>query len=161
MNLPFSSETAKPYALAITAAGLGVCVFSSLQLSLGPNGLPFLLLALFTTASINRAAVQFPRVASYLPISRTFTFLAILLFDPAAAVLFALVDGLCSALQVTKKPLIVLFHGAANALPIFLTVAVYRYTLGNPSQRYDYKYFILLALMGAGAQIAHSKLLIG
>ncbi|MFY9611250.1 MAG: EAL domain-containing protein [Blastocatellia bacterium] len=165
MNLAVRSENLRPYALAITAAGVGVCIWSILKLSLGPNGLAFLLMALFTTASINRAGVQFPRVASYLPVSRTFIFLAILLFDPPAAVLLAFVDGLCSSLGVTKKPLIVLFHGAAQALPMVLTVSVIRFAVGavgDPSSPiYEYKYLLALGFIGAVEHFAHSKVLIG
>jgi diguanylate cyclase (GGDEF)-like protein/PAS domain S-box-containing protein len=165
MNLAPRSENVNPYALAITGAGVGVCILSILQLSLGSSGLPFLLLALFTTASIDRASVQFPRIASYVPVSRTFTFLAILLFEPAAAVLMAFVEGLCSSSRITKKPLIVLFHGAAKALPMFVTVAVIRFAIeaahDTSSPSYEYRYFIAFAVMGAVEQVAYSKILIG
>lgn len=165
MNLTVRSDTAKPYPLAIIAAGFGVCFLSILQLQLEQVGLPFLLLVLFTTVSINRASIQFPRLASYLPISRIFIFLAILLFDPGAAVLLAFVDGLCSSLSSTKKPLIVLFHGAAKVLPTFLTVYVIRFVIGTVGgispQSHSLGYLIAIALIGAVEQGAHSKLLIG
>src|SRR6185503_950382 len=156
-------DTAKPYPLAVSAAGVGLCCLSILFFRLEQVEWPFLLMALFTTVSINRASIQFPPVARWVPLSRMFTYLAILLFDPAATVLLAFADGICCSLRATKKPLIVLFHGAATVLPTVLIVYVFQFgigTIGDPSH-HSFGFLIAIALLGAVGHSAHSKLLVG
>ena len=156
-------DTAKPYPLAVSAAGVGLCCLSILFFRLEQVEWPFLLMALFTTVSINRASIQFPLIARRVPLSRIFTYLAILLFDPAATVLLAFADGICSSLRATKKPLIVVFHGAANVLPTVLIVYVFRFgigTIGDPAH-HSFGFLIAIALLGAVGHSAHSKLLVG
>ncbi|MFY9573211.1 MAG: EAL domain-containing protein [Blastocatellia bacterium] len=113
---------ARPYMRLIAVIGAEVVLLSLVTVSFSQLGLQFLLLALATIAIGSRNVVHFFRFDSSVSVSDIFIFLAILLFGGEAAVLLAAIEGFCSSLRITKKPLTMMFNSAGMAVSTFITV---------------------------------------
>jgi diguanylate cyclase (GGDEF)-like protein/PAS domain S-box-containing protein len=121
----------KPYMRLIIGAGAAAVFFSIVDLHLSTLGPPFLLLALVTISLGSRIVVRFFRFDSCISISDVFIFLALMLFDGEAAILLAALEGYCSSLRITKKPLTRAFNSAGMALSTFVTVWTLRLFFGS------------------------------
>jgi len=84
-----------------------------------------------TVVTSSRLAVQTPRVNTNVTVSDTFIFLAILLYGGPAAILLAVVEGLCSGFRISKRPITFLFNSAVMACSTFVTVSVLRLGFGD------------------------------
>ncbi|HEY0377469.1 MAG TPA: EAL domain-containing protein [Pyrinomonadaceae bacterium] len=115
--------------LTITAGG-AVCAFAAFRLDGGQMNLALLLLTSLAVLTSSRAAVRIPRVNANITVSDTLTFLTILLCGGEAAVLLAALEGICSGLRISRRPLTVLRNSAQTAVSTFLTVWVLRSVFG-------------------------------
>jgi diguanylate cyclase (GGDEF)-like protein/PAS domain S-box-containing protein len=115
----------------VVAIGAEVVLLSLYNLNPARLGLQFLLLALVTVAIGSRNVVHFFRFDSSVSVSDIFIFLAVLLFGGEPAVLLAALEGFCSSLRITKRPLTMLFNSGSMACSTFLTVWVLRFWFGS------------------------------
>lgn len=113
---------AHPYMWLIVAVGAPVCLFSAYHLPYHRLDLRFLLLALITVAVGSRIAVQIPRISGQVTVADTLIFLTLLLYGGEAAILLAALEGTCSSLRISKKPITILFNSGMLAFSTFLTV---------------------------------------
>jgi diguanylate cyclase (GGDEF)-like protein/PAS domain S-box-containing protein len=121
----------KPYMRLIVAIGAEVVLLSLFNLNPSQLGLQFALLALATVTIGSRNVVHFFRFDSSVSVSDIFIFLAVLLFGGEPAVLLAALEGFCSSLRITKRPLTMLFNSASMACSTFVTVWALRYWFGS------------------------------
>jgi diguanylate cyclase (GGDEF)-like protein/PAS domain S-box-containing protein len=129
---PTSRERlSKHYMRVVAVIGLALVLFSVRGAHLPDLGLRFLLLVVVTICLGSRIVVQFFRFDSYISISDVFIFLALLMFDGEAAILLAAMEGFCSSLRITKKPLTMAFNSAGMAISTFITVWTLRLFFGS------------------------------
>nr|MDQ5837079.1 hypothetical protein [Acidobacteriota bacterium] len=100
---------AKPYMWLVVAVGAPVCLFAAYNIPLARLDLRCLLLALVTAAVGSRIAVQIPRISGQVTVADTLIFLTLLLYGGEAAVLLAALEGVCSSLRISRKPITILF----------------------------------------------------
>lgn len=115
----------------IVAIGAEVELLSLFNLDPSQLGLQFVLLALVTVAIGSRNVVHFFRFDSSVSVSDIFIFLAVLLFGGEPAVILAAIEGFCSSLRITKRPLTMLFNSASMACSTFVTVWALRFWFGS------------------------------
>src|SRR5713101_3961892 len=118
------------YMWLVVGAGAVASLFALYWAPRSQLGLQFALLTLVTLAIGSRNVVNFSRFESAVSISDIFIFLAVLLFDGEAAVLLAALEGFCSSLRITKKPLTMLFNSASMACSTSVTVWALRFCFG-------------------------------
>ncbi len=118
------------YMWLIVASGATVLLFSVHRFPLARLDLPFLILSMMTVALSSTLAVRIPYVSGRITVSDTFIFLTMLLYGGEPAIMLAAVDGLCSSLQISRKPRTILFNSAVMAVSTFLTVWVLRLSFG-------------------------------
>ena len=121
----------KPYQWLIVSIGALIIFYAAFDLPIERIDLRFLLLATMTVITSWRVAVQIPRVNTNVTVSDTFIFLALLLYGGEAGILLAAVEGTCSGLRISRKPLTILFSAAVMACSTFLTVLVLRIYFGS------------------------------
>ena len=121
----------KPYQWLIVSIGALIIFYAAFDLPIERIDLRFLLLATMTVITSWRVAVQIPRVNTNVTVSDTFIFLALLLYGGEAGILLAAVEGTCSGLRISRKPLTILFSSAVMACSTFLTVLVLRVYFGS------------------------------
>src|SRR5262245_13254159 len=121
----------KPYMRLVVAVGAEIVLLSLYNLDPSQLGLQFILLALVTVGIGSRNVVHFFRFDSSVSVSDIFIFLAVLLFGAEPAVLLAALEGFCSSLRITKRPLTMLFNSASMACSTFVTVWALRFWFGS------------------------------
>lgn len=82
----------------------------------------FLILCCFALLG-SRITLQIPRFKSYISVSDTFIFLALLMYGGEAAVVLAAVEAFCSAWRFCNKKITILFNSAVMALSTTVVVA--------------------------------------
>ena len=120
----------KPYMWLVISTGAMACLFALYWAPRSQLGLQFALLTLVTLAIGSRNVVNFFRFESSVSISDIFIFLAVLLFDGEAAILLAALEGFCSSLRITKRPLTMLFNSASMAISTSVMVWTLRFCFG-------------------------------
>ncbi|MFL6284355.1 MAG: putative bifunctional diguanylate cyclase/phosphodiesterase [Pyrinomonadaceae bacterium] len=122
---------AAPYMWLVVACGAVVGVYS--VCALNPAVLDFrLLLLTFVTVLIGaRIAIQIPRISGQITVADTVIFLTLLVYGGEPAILLAALEGVCSSLRISRKPLTILFNSAMMAVSMFATVHVLRYCFGG------------------------------
>jgi diguanylate cyclase (GGDEF)-like protein len=120
-----------PYKWFVIFIGALVSCWALLNLQTAQIDLRLVLLVLMTVITSSRLAVQTPRVNTNVTVSDTFLFLAILLYGGPAAVLLAVVEGLCSGFRISKKPITFLFNSGVMACSTFVTVSVLQLAFGD------------------------------
>ena len=120
----------KPYMWLIVGVGAAVFLFSAYRLPVAQLDLRFLFLALITIGIGLTLTIQIPHLSSYISVSDTLIFLAMLLYGGEAAILLAAVVAICETLRFSKKPMTILFNSAVTACSTFLTVWTLRLCLG-------------------------------
>ena len=126
-----SRRLAKPLIWSLITLAAGVAGLSSERLSLAAIDVPFLLLALITINLGTRLAVKIPHVKGQVNLSAAFVFLALLLFDGAAAILLAVLAALCATLHFSRNALQLLFNSALAAISTCLLVGALRLCFGQ------------------------------
>ena len=121
----------QPYFRFITAAGACAALYSLYKLPLATFDLRFLVIAACTLTLGARVSIQIPRVSGFISVSDTFIFLSMLLFGGEAAVLLAVLDGLCTSLRLTRKRTTILFNAGAMAVSTFATATILRLLFGD------------------------------
>jgi diguanylate cyclase (GGDEF)-like protein/PAS domain S-box-containing protein len=113
------------------ACGAVVGVYS--VCALNPAVLDFrLLLLTFVTVLIGaRIAIQIPRISGQITVADTVIFLTLLVYGGEPAILLAALEGVCSSLRISRKPITILFNSAMMAVSMFATVHVLRYCFGG------------------------------
>lgn len=119
------------YKWFVVFLGALVSCWAAFHLQMTQIDMRFVLLVAMTVIISSRLAVQTPRVNTNVTVSDTFIFLAILLYGGPAAVLLALVEGLCSGFRISKKPITFLFNSAVMACSTFATVSVLHLAFGD------------------------------
>jgi diguanylate cyclase (GGDEF)-like protein len=146
-----ASRFTKPFMWVIIVLGAGACVYSAAHLPPTLLNLRFLTLAVITLGIGSRLSVRVPRVRGQITVSDTFLFLTLLLFDGEAAIVLAMLEGVCTSLRVSTKKLHHLFNSGGLALTYFLTVWVVRLCFGSPvvlvQQTYSEKLIMALCVM--------------
>jgi diguanylate cyclase (GGDEF)-like protein/PAS domain S-box-containing protein len=122
---------AGPYMWLVVACGAVVGVYS--VCALNPAVLDFrLLLLTFVTVLIGaRIAIQIPRISGQITVADTVIFLTLLVYGGEPAILLAALEGVCSSLRISRKPITILFNSAMMAVSMFATVHVLRYCFGG------------------------------
>jgi diguanylate cyclase (GGDEF)-like protein/PAS domain S-box-containing protein len=122
---------AAPYMWLVVACGAVVGVYS--VCALNPAVLDFrLLLLTFVTVLIGaRIAIQIPRISGQITVADTVIFLTLLVYGGEPAILLAALEGVCSSLRISRKPITILFNSAMMAVSMFATVHVLRYCFGG------------------------------
>lgn len=126
----------RPYKWSVVILGTFVCCWAGLNLPTPRIDVRFLLLGAMTIVISSRLAVQIPRVNTNITVSDTLIFLTILLYGGPSAVLLGAIEGLCSGLRISKKPITFLFNSGVMACSTFVTIAVLNLAFGdvrNPS----------------------------
>ncbi|MDT4966365.1 MAG: hypothetical protein QOJ64_1102 [Acidobacteriota bacterium] len=142
---------ANPFMWLIFGLGVPVCIVSAVHLPYDRLDLRFLLLAFLTVAVGSRIAVQIPRISGQVTVADTLVFLTLLLYGGEAAILLAALEGTCSTLRISKKPLTVLFNSGMLAFSTFLTVTTLRLCFGSIDDlvhgSYSPSFIVALCLM--------------
>jgi diguanylate cyclase (GGDEF)-like protein len=124
--------------------------------------LRFLLLAL-TVVITARIAVQIPSISYHITVSDTLIFLTLLLYGGNAAVLVATLDGICSAMRISKKPTTILFNASVMALSTFVTAGAvmlwFGPVLGIPPQSFSNTFIALISVMALVQYLTNSGLI--
>jgi diguanylate cyclase (GGDEF)-like protein/PAS domain S-box-containing protein len=122
---------AGPFMWLVVACGAVVGVYSACALN--PAVLDFrLLLLTFVTVLIGaRIAIQIPRISGQITVADTVIFLTLLVYGGEPAILLAALEGVCSSLRISRKPITILFNSAMMAVSMFATVHVLRYCFGG------------------------------
>src|SRR5918993_4096846 len=120
-----------PYKWFVVFIGALVSCWALLSFHTAQIDMRFVLLVVMTVITSSRLAVQTPRVNTNVTVSDTFIFLAILLYGGPAAVLLAVVEGLCSGFRISKKPITFLFNSAVMACSTFVTVSLLHLAFGD------------------------------
>jgi diguanylate cyclase (GGDEF)-like protein len=94
----------------------------------------FLLLALMTAAVSARVAIRIPHTNGSITVSDTLVFLTLIIYGGEAAVLLGVLDGVCSSLHISRKPLTIIFNGALMGFSTFITAWVLRFCLGAAAE---------------------------
>lgn len=153
---------AKPFMWLIVAVGAPVCLLSAYYLPLARLDLRFLLLALITVAIGSRIAIQIPRISGQITVADTLIFLTLLLYGGEAAVLLAAVEGTCSSLRISRKPITILFNAAMLAFSTFLTVWTLRLSFGSIEGllrgNYSANFIVAVCVMALVQYLANSSL---
>jgi diguanylate cyclase (GGDEF)-like protein/PAS domain S-box-containing protein len=114
----------KPYVWAVVLVGALICVNSFIHLPRLQLGISAATLALVTIFLVSRIVVKFYRFDSSVSVSDVFIFLALFLFGGETAILLGAAESLYSSIQITKKPLTMVFNAAAMACSTFTTAYV-------------------------------------
>jgi diguanylate cyclase (GGDEF)-like protein/PAS domain S-box-containing protein len=122
---------AGPYMWLVVACGAIVAAYSACAMN--PAVLDFrLLLLTFVTVLIGaRVAIQIPRISGQITVADTVIFLTLLVYGGEPAILLAALEGVCSSLRISRKPITILFNSAMMAVSMFATVHVLRYCFGG------------------------------
>jgi diguanylate cyclase (GGDEF)-like protein/PAS domain S-box-containing protein len=125
---------AGPYMWLVVACGAVVGVYSACALN--PAVLDFrLLLLTFVTVLIGaRVAIQIPRISGQITVADTVIFLTLLVYGGEPAILLAALEGACSSLRISRKPITILFNSAMLAVSMFVTVRVLHSCFGGAEQ---------------------------
>jgi signal transduction histidine kinase/ActR/RegA family two-component response regulator len=162
MNCPSRQRYAKPYMWSIIAVGLAISVLSVGLLPVARIDFCFLLLALTTIGIGSRIAIQIPRISGQITVADTLIFLTLLLYDGEAAILLAAVEGVCSSLRVSKKPITILFNLGVMSLSTFFTVWMLRLCFGAirdlPDGEYSSNLLLGVCVMALVQYIANTGL---
>jgi signal transduction histidine kinase/ActR/RegA family two-component response regulator len=118
---------------SVVVAGWLMILLSASRLPWRQFDLRFLVLAGMVFIS-SQAAVRIPRVSGRVTLGDTFLFLTILLYGGEAAVLMSALEGVCSTLQISRKPRTVLLNAAVLAMSTFFTATVLRVFFGSPTE---------------------------
>jgi len=122
---------AKLYMWSIVVFGSAITLFSLSHLPFSQLDVRFLILALLVVLS-SQMAVKIPRVSGRITVADTFIFLTMLLYGGYSAVFMSALEGVCTTLQISKRPRTILLNSAVLALSTFLTAAVLRLIFGSP-----------------------------
>ena len=133
-----------PYKWFVIIMGTTVSCWAMLNLRTSQIDLRLVLLVAMTVITSSRLAVQTPRVNTNVTVSDTFIFLAILIYGGPAAVLLAIVEGLCSGFRISKKPITFLFNSAVMACSTFITVFLLKAGFGNFASHIHSRSIVLL-----------------
>jgi len=125
-------QLARLYMWSVVVAGWLMILLSASRLPWRQFDLRFLVLAGMVFIS-SQAAVRIPRVSGRVTLGDTFLFLTILLYGGEAAVLMSALEGVCSTLQISRKPRTVLLNAAVLAMSTFFTATVLRVFFGSPT----------------------------
>ncbi len=111
-------------------------------------------LAAFTIGICSRISIQIPRFKSYIAVSDTFIFLALLLYGGEVAIILASLEAFCQAWRVCKKKITVFFNAGVMGLSTAILVATLHFSglladleYKGENQAWD-KFVIALAIMG-------------
>ncbi len=120
----------------------------------------FILLFAFTIGS-SRISIQIPRFKSYIAVSDTFIFLALLLYGGEVAIVFAAVESFCSAWRVCKRKFTVFFNAGVMGFCTAATVGFLYFSDYLPQLQYrgkgqDWNSFIVALTIMAFSQFALS-----
>jgi diguanylate cyclase (GGDEF)-like protein/PAS domain S-box-containing protein len=122
---------AGPFMWLVVACGAGVTAHSGFALSPAALDFRLLLLTLVTVAIGARVAIQIPRISGQITVADTVIFLTLLVYGGEPAVLLAALEGACSSLRISRKPITVLYNSAMLAVSMFVTVRVLSYCFGG------------------------------
>jgi diguanylate cyclase (GGDEF)-like protein/PAS domain S-box-containing protein len=122
---------AGPYMWLVVACGASVAAYSAYALSPAVLDLRLLLLTLVTVVIGARIAIQIPRISGQITVADTVIFLTLLVYGGEPAILLAALEGACSSLRISRKPITILFNSAMLAVSMFVTVHVLRYCFGG------------------------------
>ncbi|HEX8097883.1 MAG TPA: EAL domain-containing protein, partial [Pyrinomonadaceae bacterium] len=99
----------------------------------------------------------------HISVSDTFIFLTILQFGGDVAVLLAALDGLCTSLRFSKRPMTIICNTGVMALSTFLTVEILRAYFGPlhalAHASYSPSFFVAIILMGMSQYVINSGLI--
>jgi hypothetical protein len=143
------------YRWIIVAAGAASLIAATFLLRAPKFDLRLLILATIMMVVSARFSVQIPRVNTNITISDTFIFLVLLVYGGMAGILLAAIEGLFSALRISRKPLTIAFNSAMMVCSTSLTVWVMRISFGPVAEIrfWDTSHFI--AAVGAMALIQY------
>ena len=121
---------AGPYMWLVVACGALVAAYSAYALNPAVLDFRLLLLASVTVLIGSRVAIQIPRISGQITVADTVIFLTLLVYGGEPAVLLAALEGACSSLRISRKPITILFNSAMMAVSMFVTVHVLRRCFG-------------------------------
>ncbi|MGH9967167.1 MAG: putative bifunctional diguanylate cyclase/phosphodiesterase [Pyrinomonadaceae bacterium] len=150
-----------PYKWFVVFIGTLVSCWAVLNLRTTQIDIRFVLLVAMTVITSLRLAVQTPRVNTNVTVSDTFIFLTILIYGGPAAVLLAVVEGLCSGFRISKKPITFLFNSAVMACSTFVTVSLLHLAFGDLSlHTHDRSIVLLLCSMALVQYLANASIVL-
>ena len=124
-----NSSLRTKYRLLVALIGITIIILAALKLPPGrvSIGLPVLAAIIVFTAAL---AIQSPGSNSRITVSDTVIYLTLLLYGGEAGVIIAALDGVCSSLRISKKPLTVVFNSSVMAVSIFAPVSTLLLVIG-------------------------------
>lgn len=152
----------KLYMRAVVATGAAVLLVSLFRLRVAQLDLGFFMLAVVTSAIGSRVAIQIPRISGQITVADTLIFLTLLLYGGDAAVLLAAVEGACSSLRISRKPITILYNAAMLAVAMWVTVWTLSFCFGPivdlPRDGHADTYIFALCLMALVQYVTNSGL---
>ncbi|MGB8509646.1 MAG: EAL domain-containing protein [Pyrinomonadaceae bacterium] len=130
MEIADSQRFTQRFIKIFIALGAGAALLSLCLLKLSALGFPLFLLTLAAVHSSSRFASRDQQGRWHFPVTDTFIFLSMLLFDGEAAVVLAAIVALCASLSSSKNLLNVLFKTAIKVFGTFLMVWTLRLSFG-------------------------------
>jgi diguanylate cyclase (GGDEF)-like protein/PAS domain S-box-containing protein len=121
-----TQEMTKKYMLVVIAIGFLCLAGAIVRFPIEKIDLRFLFLAAFTIGLGSRITVQIPKFKSYISVSDTFIFFALLFFGGEAAIVLAAIEAFCSAWRFCNKKITVFFNTGAMALSTTIVVIALR-----------------------------------
>ncbi len=122
---------AGPYMWLVVALGGAAALYSAFALNPAVLDFRLLLLTLVTVIIGARVAIQIPRISGQITVADTVIFLTLLVYGGEPAILLAALEGVCSSLRISRKPITILFNSAMLAVSMFVTVRVLRACFGD------------------------------
>ena len=116
---------------SIVALGAASLLYALTRLDASQLDARFLVVAAISCLAGSRITIEIPRARGHISVSDTFIFLSVLYFGGESAVLLAALDGICTSVRFSKKPLTILFNSGVMAFSTLLTVLALRFWFGS------------------------------
>src|SRR5215468_5717739 len=156
-----NNRFAERYMWSIVVLGSAVILYSLSQVPFRQLDLRFLVLAVMVIISA-QIAVRIPRVSGRITVADTFIFLTLLLYGGAAAVLMSALEGVCTTLQISKRPRTILLNAAVLATSTFTTATVLLLLFGSPvtvAANYSANFFVFICTMALVQYVVNTALI--
>lgn len=136
------------YMISIIIIGLFCVGISLFKLPYEKINFYLLVLFAFTIGIGSRITIQIPRYKTYIAVSDTFIFLALLLYGGEVAIVLASIESFFSALRFCKKKITVFFNAGVMAVCTTITIATLHFSgylvqLKYQAENQDWNGFII------------------
>jgi diguanylate cyclase (GGDEF)-like protein/PAS domain S-box-containing protein len=152
------------YMISIIVIGLFCVAVALFRFPVERIDFYLVLLFAFTIGIGSRISIQIPRFKSYIAVSDTFIFLALLLYGGEVAIVLASIEAFCSAWRVCKKKITVFFNAGVMGFCTTFVVAALHFSgylteLQFRAEHQDWNTFIIALSIMALTQFASNTII--